>query len=163
MRKGAKRPRPPKPPPITGSPLLLEQWFADQRRVDADVSQFAVGIALDHLGRAGITPHPELATADTWFEFSLDLWLSLFATLRGDGDKAWVRALFSELVEYSLLNPSGSPHNRLAELLEQFLGGADYQERLDFIELLPKKAGPALKLVEEREAEALRRLEEGSY
>jgi hypothetical protein len=163
MRDGAKRSRPPKGPPLGCSPAERQEWFAALRAVDADVTQYTVGITLKHLARAGVAPHAELPNASDWKGFALYLMLTLSPTLDGGGDKGWVGALLADLVEYSLLNPSGSPENRLAELLAQFIQWADYERREEVIKLLPPQAEPALKLIEAWEEEEQRRQGEPGY
>ncbi len=163
MRDGAERPRPPQAPPLGCSPSELQEWFDALRAVDADVTQFAVGIALEHLARAGVALHAELSHSSDWKGFALYLMLTLSPILDGGGDTEWVAALLADLVEFSLLNPSGSPENRLAELLAQFIQWADYERREEVIKLLPPEAEPALKLVEVWEEEEQRRQNEGGY
>ncbi len=159
-----RRPRPPEAPPLDCTPEEQQEWLDALRAVDADVTQFAAGIALEHFSRAGVPTHAELPRADDWSGFALYLMLSLSPVLDGGGDTEWVRALMADLVELSLLNPSGSPENRLAQLLAQFVQWGSYDpHRAAFIALLPPQAGPALELIREWEDEEERRKDEAYY
>ena len=159
----AKRPPMPAAPPLQCGVGELQDWFKAMKVVDADVTRYAVGLALKHFEKAGVSPHPTLAGASDWSGFGLYLSLTLGPLLDKTSEAGWLRALLSELVDFSLLNPSGSPENRLAELLAQFLRYGNYEQQRWFRALLPAKAGPAIDLVEIWKEDDRRRADESGY
>ena len=153
----------PEAPPLQCGVGELQDWFKAMKVVDADVTRYAVGLTLEHLGRAGVSPQPELAGASDWSGFALYLSLTIGPLLDKTPEAGWLRALLSELVDFSLLNPSGSPENRLAELLAQFLRHGNYEQQQQFLALLPPKAGPAIALVETWKEDDRRRADQSGY
>jgi hypothetical protein len=154
-----ERHRPPEPP-TQCSPDELHQWFADLKVADADVTRYAVGIVQKHFAGAGVEVRPELTKATDWAGFAFYLSMMLGPIVDKDPKADWLRALLAELVDFSLVSPSGSPAARLAQLLAQFIQW-DLPRRGYFKALLPPVADPALKLVDEWEADERQRREEG--
>jgi hypothetical protein len=136
-----------------------EQDPAKLKVADADVTNYAVGVVKKHFAGAGIEARPELANAADWAAFAFYLSMMLGPIVDQDPKAAWLRALLSELVDFSLANPSGSPDARLAQLLAQFIQW-DIPRRGHFKALLPEKANGALTLIREWEDEEQRRREE---
>ena len=156
----AERQRPPEPPPISCSREELHQWFAGLKVADADVTKYAVGIVRKHFASAGLEMRPELVNAADWAAFAFYLSMMLGPIVDQTPNAEWLRALLCELVDFSLINPSGSPAARLAQLLAQFIQW-DFPRRGHFKALLPPEADPALKLIDEWEADERQRREEG--
>jgi hypothetical protein len=150
------------PPLSAGS---LEGWFEELRVVDAEVTQYAVGIVKEHFARAGVEARPELAAARDWPGFSLYLALTLRSFIDKEGDAEWIRALLADLVDFSLHNPyDGSPDGRLAAVLAQFLQREPSYVRRERVKtLLSARANGALEIVAAYEKEDQRRREESSY
>ena len=156
----AERQRPPEPPPIKCSLDELHQWFAGLKVADADVTKYAVGIVQKHFAGARVDVRPELIKATDWAAFAFYLSMMLGPLVDKEPKADWLRALLAELVDFSLVNPSGSPAARLAQLLAQFIQW-DFPRRGHFKALLPPEADPALKLIDEWEADERQRREEG--
>jgi hypothetical protein len=156
----AERQRPPEAPPIQCSRDELHQWFAGLKVADADVTKYAVGIVQKHFAGAGLDVRPELTKATDWAGFAFYLSMMLGPLVDKDPKADWLRALLAELVDFSLINPSGSPAARLAQLLAQFIQW-DIPRRGHFKALLPPQADPALQLIDEWEADERQRREEG--
>jgi hypothetical protein len=153
---------PPTEPPTLCSREEQQQWFADLRVWNAEATQYAVSIARRHFAGAGLEMRPELENANDWNGFALYLSLALGPVIDQTPAAEWVKALIAELVDFSLLNPSGSPDARLAQLLAQFIQW-DLKRRWAFQALLPEKAKPALQLIREWEAEEQRRIDEAYW
>jgi hypothetical protein len=155
-------PSPVAPPLGTGS---LQGWFEELRVVDAEVTQYAVGIVKEHFARAGMEVRPELAGVRDWRGFGLYLALALRPVIDQEGDVEWIRALLADLADFSLCNPyDGEPDGRLAALLAQFIQWEpSYVRRGRVTALLPAKANAALEIVAQGEEEDRRRQEESSY
>ena len=153
---------PPTEPPTLCSREEQQQWFADMRVWNAEIAQYAVDIARRHFAAAGLEMRSELENSKDWNGFALYLSLALGPVIDETPKAEWVKALIAELVDFSLINPSGSPDARLAQLLAQFIQW-DLQRRWAFQALLPEKAKPALQLIREWEAEEQRRIDEAYW
>jgi hypothetical protein len=155
-------PAPVAPPLLTDK---LEGWFEELRVVDAKVTQYAVGIVKEHLARAGVEVRPELAGVRDWPGFAFYLSLTLMPIIDRGGDVEWIRQIFADLVEFSLLNPyEASADGRLAALLAQFIQWEpSYVQRDKVKALLPARAKAALEIVARGEEDDQRRREESSY
>lgn len=155
--------------PSPAAPLLssvsLQSWFEELREVDAEVTQYAVGIVKEHFARAAVEIGPELAGVRDWRGFGLYLARALMPIIDQEGDVEWIRVLLADLVDFSLINPyDGAPDGRLAALLAQFIQGEpNYVRRGKVTALLPAKANGALEIVARCEEEDRRRQEESSY
>ena len=135
------------------------QWIAGLKVADADVTKYAVGIVKKNFAGAGVDVRPELTNATDWAGFAFYLSMMLGPIVDQAPKAAWLRALLAELVDFSLVNPSGSPDARLAQLLAQFIQW-DIPRRGHFKALLPPKADGALQLIQEWEDDEQRRREE---
>ncbi|MEY2505442.1 MAG: hypothetical protein QOG27_1722 [Verrucomicrobiota bacterium] len=153
---------PPTEPPTLCSREEQQQWFADMRVWNGEITQYAVGITRRHFAGAGLELRTELENSKDWNGFALYLSLALGPVIDQTPKAEWVKALIVELVDFSLLNPSGSPVARLAQLLAQFIQW-DLQRRWAFKALLPEKADAALELIREWEAEEQRRIDEAYW
>jgi hypothetical protein len=140
----------------------LYQWVAGLKVADADVTKYAIGIVEKHFAGAGVEVRPELANAADWAAFAFYLSMMMGPIIDKTPNADWVRAMLAELVDFSLVNPSGSPAARLAQLLAQFIQW-DIPRRGHFKALLPATADPALKLIEEWEDDERQRREEGYW
>ena len=142
----------------------LQEWFAAMKVADADVTRYAVGMTLQRLAKVGVPPHKELAGASDWAGFAFYLSRTLGPFLDSGPNAERLRPLIADLVEFSLLNVSGDPANRLAEWLAQFLRyGSDYERQDRLIALLPAKAKPALEIIERWKEDDRRRADESGY
>ncbi len=153
----------PEPPPLQCGVGELQDWFKAMKVVDADVTRYAVGLTLKHFEKAGVSPYPTLPGETTWSGFASDLSLTLGRLLDKTSEAVWLRALLAELVDFSLLNRSGSPENRLAELLAGFLRHGAYEQQRWFLALLPPNVGPAIALIETWKEGDRRRVDESGY
>jgi hypothetical protein len=158
----AQLPPPPPQPSSLCSREEQQQWFAALNAWSAEVTKRAVGIARKHFAAGGLEMRKELESSTEWSGFALYVSLALSPVIDQTPQAEWVRALMTELVDFSLLNPSGSPDARLAELLAQFIQW-DPQRRGAFKALLPEKADPALQLIYEWEADEQRRKDEAYW
>jgi hypothetical protein len=140
----------------------LHQWSVRVTVPEADVTKYAIGIVEKHFADAGVDVRPELTNAADWAAFAFYLSMMMGPIIDKTPDADWVRAMLAELVDFSLVNPSGSPAARLAQLLAQFIQW-DIPRRGHFKALLPAVADPALKLIDEWEDDERQRREEGYW
>jgi hypothetical protein len=159
-----KRPQAPAPPPV-GDPDLskLYRWFEQLDAVDADVTWYAIKIVEAYGAAIELEVGTKLKESTTWHGFALHLSLLLMPLIRDGKHDVWVRDLLKALVNFSLLNPSGSPENRLAELLQMFFGPPGTEESRRMEALLPTEAQPAIQLIYDWQEESRLRMEMSGY
>lgn len=71
--------------------------------------------------------------------------------IHGHADASWVRGLMKALVQFQLKNHQGSPDIELAAFLSHLIRYKPEDRRKTILALLPREAGPALKIIEKWE------------
>lgn len=154
-------------PPLPGAAGYdaesLPLYFAEIKIVDTDVTQYAIGFVQAHFAKANCALHPSFSSTKTWNAFAQYLRWSLAPLLPVKAHPAWVQELFTDLCEYSRLNPAASPESRLAILLHGLKNAKGYAIERSDLSYLPPLAGQAFDLVETWEEDDLRRRNESGY
>jgi len=137
--------------------------------VERELAKRASELVQMHFSRAGLAVTDLLTPVASWADFAMRFRWDIRREIDEGKRDAWVRQVLDAVTLLSLEKPEfdgeylGAPESLLADVVGALITHCAYPFRERVLALLPPEAGPAVRLVEVREEEELRRMNESGY